>query len=320
MKKISQVMDYYYEKIYPQVVILEKERQQVEKNLKRLIFASVVLFIVELIFILPFFKWDANAIVFSISIPVLIYVFGYKMLTSNYVSNFKDDVIKKIIQFLDPNLKFYKNSHISQAQYKISSLFKQKVDRYDGNDLVTGVIDKTTIMFSDIHSEYQSRDSKGRTHWHTIFKGIFFIADFNKEFKGRLFVFPDVAEKFLGGVGSFFQSLNKSHGNLIKLDNPEFEKEFAVYGDDQIMGRYILTHSMMQRILELKKRVKVNIYLSFIGKKIYIAIAYNEDQFEPNPFKSLNNFKPIRNYIETMQLLINIVEDFKLNDRLWSKD
>ena len=38
---------------------------------------------------------------------------------------------------------------------------------------------------------------------------------------------------------------------LIKMDNPEFEKEFVVYSDNPIKARYILTHSLMQRILKL---------------------------------------------------------------------
>ncbi len=52
------------------------------------------------------------------------------------------------------------------------------------------MIGYTAVEFSQVHAQYKTEssrtDSDGHTetdeHWHTIFKGIFFIADFNKHF------------------------------------------------------------------------------------------------------------------------------------------
>ncbi|MBK9503984.1 MAG: DUF3137 domain-containing protein [Bacteroidetes bacterium] len=38
-------------------------------------------------------------------------------------------------------------------------------------------------------------------HYVTIFKGLFFIADFNKHFNGNTYVLSDFGERFLGGFG-----------------------------------------------------------------------------------------------------------------------
>ena len=53
-------------------------------------------------------------------------------------------------------------------------------------------------------------------------------------------------------IGQKLQSFTTafSKRQLIKLEDPEFEKLFAVYGDDQIEARYILTPALMQAAWE----------------------------------------------------------------------
>ena len=69
--------------------------------------------------------------------------------------------------------------------------------RYTGDDYVKGKIGDTYIEFSEIHSEYKTQNNK-QTTWHIIFKGLFFIANFNKNFKSETLVLPDVAQKAFG--------------------------------------------------------------------------------------------------------------------------
>ena len=103
------------------------------------------------------------------------------------------------------------------------------------------------------------------------------------------------------------------------MDDPEFEKEFVVYGSDQIEARYILTHSMMKRILDLKKRTGRPVYISFVNGQMNLAIEYDKDLFEPSVFRSLLEYKVAMEYVKTLQLTIAIIEELKLNQRLWSK-
>ncbi len=323
MKDLSQVKDFYYKDIYSKVLDLELERLELVGKLQIMMGISAIIFLIMFIlfyiyFIDDFFPDIILTIFAPFFLSIAIYAIGQYFLTKNYVSGFKNEVLKEIIQFIEPNLNFDKDRYISRNDFNTSNIFNQQYHKYNGNDLVYGTIDKTKFLFSDLHIEYKTKNGED-TNWHTLFQGIFFIADFNKEFIGNVVVLPDYMTPTFGLIANFFQNMK---GNLIKLDNPEFEKKFVVYGDDQITARYILTHSMMDRILKLKEKVgkRVDIHLSFMGDKIYIAIDYREDQFEPNPFKSLKDFTPIENYVQTLRLIINLVEDFKLNDRLWSKD
>ena len=49
-----------------------------------------------------------------------------------------------------------------------------------------------------------------------------------------------------------------SHGELVKLEDPEFEKSFVVYSGNQTEARYILSTSLMRRILDYKVNCKKN--------------------------------------------------------------
>ncbi|MBN1492795.1 MAG: DUF3137 domain-containing protein, partial [Candidatus Omnitrophica bacterium] len=247
----------------------------------------------------------------------------YWFFTRDYTSEFKFRVIQRIVHFIDPGLVYSATECVDEGTYMMSNLFPHRIDRYQGDDLVKGQIGSTTIKFSELHTQYKttSTDSKGhtRTHWHTIFKGLFFEGDFNKHFKGRTLVLPDSAEKFFGNLGNLFQSWNSTRGELIKLEDPEFEKMFVVYGNDQIEARYILSTSLMKRICDFKKKSRRNVHLSFIASKVFVAVSYYKNLFEPKVFATLLDFKPVQEYFEDLQLAIGIVEDLNLNTRIWTK-
>lgn len=146
----------------------------------------------------------------------------------------------------------------------------------------------------------------------TVFKGLFFQADFNKKFKGKTVVLPAVLDYKI-------QVLNQNRGQVIKLEDPEFSNLFVVYGNDQVEARYILSTSLMEKLVRFRKKARRNIYVSFVESKIYIAVEYAEDLFEPLLFKSMLSFARIREYFEILQLMIGVVEELNLNRRIWSK-
>ena len=146
------------------------------------------------------------------------------------------------------------------------------------------------------------------------------MGDFNKHFKGRTVVLPDTAEKLFGGLGKLFQSWNIGRGELVKLEDPEFEKEFAVYGNDQVEARYILSTSLMKRIVDFKRKTGKKIFLSFVGSRVFVAVSFRKDLFEPKVFSTVLAFEPIQEYFEDLQLAIGIVDDLNLNLRIWTKE
>ena len=247
---------------------------------------------------------------------------AYKLIISGYVHQFKVCVMKKIVEFIDPDLTYWAKGHVSATEFNSSRIFTQYPDRMRGDDLVEGRIGLTNIKFSEVHAERKSEttDQHGRRRkrYSTIFKGLFFMADFNKRFYGKTVVLPDTAERLLGGAGSFLQSLNRSRGQVIRMDNPEFEKYFVVYGDDQIESRYVLSPSLLQRIVDFKEKTGKRVYLSFVGSEVFVAVPYRRHLFEPRVFSKITSFKSVRQYFDDLELALGIVEDLNLNTRIWA--
>jgi len=310
--------DFLYDKLHPDLLKLDKDRKKIAN---KLIFLGIFIFVLSIIASSFFSSMSDDGISFApFIIGFILFGLSKYFLTKGYISEFKDKVIEPLIKHIDKNLHYNKDSCIYESAFKKSKLFKHSISKYSGNDLVKGEMNGVKLRFSDIHAQYETRDSKGNRSYHTIFEGLFIIADFNKEFKGQTTVLPDTAEKTFGKlVGSWLQSKNMSRNDLVKMDNPEFEKNFVVYGSDQIEARYILTHSMMQRILDFKKLSSVPLSISFNSDQIYLALAYNKDLFEPTVFTSLLKFSLIKEYVSTLELATGIIQDLKLNEKLWSK-
>lgn len=314
MKTLDDLRAFYATSLVPVLKALDVQRQKIIAIVLTWTYGVGAIFLA-----LALLTRNSGLLIFLPFAFLVTYSLALFLNSREFVSAFKTRVIGEIVRFIDPGLSYNPAECIPQGTYLASDIFKTSPDRYHGDDHTTGKIGSTQVEFSELHSEYKTTDSKGRTHWHTIFKGIFFIGDLNKEYRGRTVVLPDVAEKMFGFLGTGLQAMNKTRGQLIKLEDPEFEKEFVVYGDDQIQSRYVLTTSLMKRILDFKKKSKKDIYLSFINGKIFIAISQPKNLFEPNFLKTLVNFTIIQEYFENFMLILGMVDDLNLNMRIWGK-
>ena len=315
---VASLVDYFYEQMYGDLKILEADRLAIVAKLQK---TAVILILLGLIafFVLirTFFFNSIQALGLVGSISFLVYMFIYKHQSAGYRLLFKEEVIAKIVQFVDSSLQYQANHHISEKEYTLSELFSDNFDRLSGNDLVQGSINGVSLKFSDLHVEKQKEDKEGREHWESVFQGLFFVADFNKTFTCKTFILPDGVGA-LGILGEWMQGLNKSRGELVKLDNTEFEKFFVVYGD-QIESRYILSPSLMERILAFKEKIGKVLLISFVDSKMYLCVDYKKDLFEPILTQSLLDFAPIKEYFQLLSHILGIVEAFKLDEKIWSK-
>jgi len=324
MKTLDDLRKFYETELQGDLRELEGQRKQILQKLLYVGAGVVGVLAVVLIFMREAVGEQPMFLIFPVVIGLIIMGIALKVLTKDYVIKFKNRIIERIVKFIDTSLNYSSYGCIPESTFMACEIFKRRPDRYKGDDLVEGKIEKTEIQFSEIHAEYktETRNSKGKrqTHWHTIFKGLFFMGDFNKHFKSRTVVLPDTAERLLGGLGKLFQSWNIGRGELIKLEDPEFEKEFAVYGDDQVEARYILSTSLMKRIMDFKRKTGKKIFLSFVGSRVFVAISFRKDLFEPKVFSTVLAFEPIQEYFEDLQLAIGIVDDLNLNLRIWTKE
>jgi hypothetical protein len=319
MKSTSELTDFYYKTLYPTLQELEEDRKHLRH---RIIVVGVIYSLLILVITFLLFSFIAQAPDMLFFIAFVYFGLGaviYKFLIKDYTQEFKQSIIKPLIQAIDANLSYNSNHHISEHLFTRSDIFSSP-DRMSGNDYVRGVVDGTKIEFSDIHAQKRHKNSKGKESWSTIFRGLYIVADFNKNFHGKTVVLPDTAQSTFGNlIGNWLQSNNLSRDELVKMDDTEFEREFVVYSSDQIEARYILSNSLMKKLLIFKNKSEHPLYISFIGNHIHIAVYYDKDLFEPSVFHSLLEYKIAMEYVKTLHLAISIVDELKLNQKLWSK-
>ncbi|MDP6943452.1 MAG: DUF3137 domain-containing protein [Myxococcota bacterium] len=314
---------FYASRIQPDLLALEVQRKQIAGKL----IASFLVVVALVAGCLMAFTFDTISVTIASFVGIVLFMgqmLFYRWMTSDYVLSFKHQVIAAVARYFDEGLRYDPEAGISQSDFLASQLFRHRIDRYSGEDLVRGVVGKTAIEVSEIHAEYKTTttDSKGRrrTRWHTIFRGLFFIGDFNKHFQGTTLVLPDVAERLLGRFGKMLQDMNPGRSqDLVRLEDPEFEKHFVVYGDDQVESRYILSPALMQRIVAFKRSTGHQIHLAFRHSNVYVAISATSDMFEPPVFRTLLNRQLVETYRSEMAMAVGIVEELNLNTRIWTK-
>jgi hypothetical protein len=241
---------------------------------------------------------------------------------NEYRNRYKNEVVREVVKAIDPEWNYAPDGHISQNEYHSSDLFRQQFDRYIGDDLISGTIEKTDFRCSELHTEYKEvtrdKDGKRQERWVTIFKGLFFHADFNKEIRAQTYLQPDTSERLLGKFGQKLQFSTK--GKLVKLENPEFEKIFAVFSTDQTEARYILTPAIMEALVNIYKMYKRNMHLSFIGSRVFVAMSFNKDLFEPKIFSSGVKYEDVEFMYNLFMVNATIIHELNLNTRIWTKD
>ncbi len=255
-----------------------------------------------------------------ISLMIYFFLFGFKRKRPDFKSEYKKIVIGKLMQFVSPDLSYTPNLFISKSKYDHSKIFLSNPDIYSGEDLVSGKIDKTQVEFCELHTQDRQTDSKGRTTYVTIFKGVFFIADFNKHFNGQTYVLSDFGERYLGFFGKLMQNISVGRPDVVRLENPDFEKLFVVYSSDPVEARYILSPSFMERLLEYRKKLNSSIQFSFIDSNIFMAVPMRKNLFEPSLRRTVMNFDDVKSYYEQIIFCTGIVDELNLNTRIWTKE
>ncbi|MFD2285189.1 DUF3137 domain-containing protein [Pedobacter petrophilus] len=301
---------------------MEVERRKVAAEQKRgIIYIGIGIGVCIVGLLLGLLFWAVLAGLIPVIYGIIVLV-KIREATKAYERAYKQNVIGEALKFIDPNLTINPLDGISSDEFSYAQLFNKQIDRYKTEDLVSGKIDKTSFYFAEVHAEYKTeRETKDgtKTSWIDIFRGIVFVADFNKHLSGVTIVKP---KDLVNTVGSWFSKniFSFSDQHVIQLENPAFDRTFVTYGTHQIESRYVLTPAMMERILYLNANALQSISLSFIESKMYIAFPLDRNYFEAPIFESLLNPVSLNTDINTIRFLCDIVKELDLNTRIWGKE
>jgi hypothetical protein len=278
--------------------------------------------------------WAAGAVVLAflpsvqvalavLAVPFLIDVWRMRRIRLPGAARIRNQFVKRVIEFLDPDFSYEPRGHISREEFAASGLFEgADVDRYTGEDLVRGKHGPTAFRFSELRAA-RKRGSGKNVRWEPVFSGLFLVADFNKHFQHPLFVLPDRTERHLGGMTAHalqslpFQS-SSALGELVQLEDPAFERCFKVYGRDEVEARYILSPALMRRLVRFRETTNDELRLSFVGGSLHLALPLPADLFQLRRVDDLDA-DLMRSWASDLAFVTGILDDLDLDTRIWSK-
>jgi len=282
-----------------ELVALEKQRQELNKLIKKATFISIGVAGCIAAAMSKFFD-----MFWGIASGFMVYGLVYAVMTSakmrEFSSNFKTKITKSIVR--DFGLSYNEKGSLGINDF--FEIYDCEVDEYYGEDLISGEVEGVNVKFSDFCALMEVK-TKNHTTKVPQFQGVLFVADFNKKLAHTTRV-------------HHVKSKNLSHeGRRANMDNVKFERLFDVYCTDQIAARYVLTPAMMEQILSLEAKFNAPIDLVFTQSKIFIAVETWTDGFEPNIDLSLIKSQTLSLYMSQIQDFADIVKELKLNQKIW---
>lgn len=250
--------------------------------------------------------WGWGLLVASVVLLAIVSIQLSRQLSQYY----KGEIVPQLVRHFCDEGEYDANDGIDEEVFIESNLFPTRPDRYTTEDLIEGRIGKTEFRFAEVKAmeERTVHTSRGtRTTWVKIFRGFFFVADFNKDFAGQTTLVPNFwGAKWLAGK------------QRVTLENPELMRRFLVCSTDQIEARYILTPGLMERIMKLAKRYPRCLRISFTGSCIMVARDCSRNHYEAGLWRPMSEC--IRRDILAVRELTGLVEELNMNTRIWTKE
>lgn len=284
------------------LVMLELERQKVLRSLFRL---KLVCFVLAAGVGWLFYYFSRDAILGAVAFLVCAvgaYYFFESIFTDSFTFKFKRKVIRSIVESC--GLTYHPGGFVENDY--LYMIYDFDIDKYSGNDLIFGQIEGVRVKFSDVEAISIKEDWQGNKTHRVLFAGLLFVADFPKRLKA--------VTQICSGTDDF----KDYGGKRARMDDAEFERYFRVYATDQIEARYALTPSLMENLKLLKMRFHRPINIVLTGDKICMAIRTGRDNFEPDLRRPLVGKGANRFYKDEIGGFLRIVEELRLNRKIWA--
>lgn len=250
--------------------------------------------------------------------PVLYFIYTKKYLDSEIPSDFKELVVKNLINFVDPSLRYEAEGFIDYTDFAESKLFMLKPDHYTGDDLITGKVDGVRVSFSELMVSYDPKEypTNRKVSPKLLFHGLFMVADNPNPPKGNIFILASDLYKKFGYVGRMIQKHNFIRGHYVLPQNLKFRDYFVVYADDQLEGEMVLNNNLMEKMLKLKDKAKAKVYISLISDKIYVAVDMRREIFKINLNNPLTKTAYLQEFYDDLYYMLTLVEDLNFDSFL----
>jgi Protein of unknown function (DUF3137) len=278
----SQIEAFYEGTLKPRLDAIDDRRRQVRwliiKALIVVVPPSGILLARDLLAgVLPFLSttgglvlgwvWLAAAIVFAAARYVLPGMTAY----ANYRSRFKQDIVAEVFRFVCPSSVYDPLQGITSKVFDAPGLFSTR-GAFESDDRVRGHIGQTPFEASEAGRSY-STGSGRNSHSYVVFRGLFVHFAVNQRLSGVTLIDPKAAKSHQLG--------DREGLSLVTVDNQAFEKEFKVHASNESEARALLTPSLIEALLTLRRQAGKPVFLAFRDQRAFFGVDYGRTLFEP---------------------------------------
>lgn len=276
-----------FEDLYSQLYVLYV------KKLEKLKKQTICFAIVSLAFFIAFI-FIPNAIVKIISFMIsLSFFIVYIMYTKKYKTEYKNQIVHQFVKSFNNKLDYSSTTSdsIIKENFRRANFTIEPYNRFYSDDYIKGYLDDNTfIRMADINVERVVESGKN-SYTVPVFQGIFAFTASIKNINTYI--------KISKNSFTLFHSKNS-----IEMDSSEFEKYFDVNSENELLTMRLLTHDVMNTLVEFYKKYNLPFEIVLRDNIIYLRF-FTGPMFEPKIFgKSLD-----KDLIFTHYCILNFVMD-----------
>lgn len=195
-----------------------------------------------------------------------------------YAKAYKKEVLPDIARLFG-DFTYDADGKIPASEMKPSKILPRH-DRYKSEDYFKGQYKGTALTFSEIKLK-QRRSSGKRTRYVTVFKGLAILIDLPEgKFSGHTILIRDKSP---------FMEWFKEKGTGLERANlvdPEFEKIYDVFTNDQVEARYLIDPVMIERLKALTEIYESDdISAACYDGRMLVLLPSRKNFFEPADIK-----------------------------------
>lgn len=205
------------------------------------------------------------------------------------LNRFNSDIIYDHYKKMDRNV-------YREARY-------ESFDRYSSDDYITGKVQNCPYEMAEVHTERRYTDSKGRTHYSTIFHGMFAKITLSKSFDGYLSIVNNKIKLF-------------NRDQYITIDNEAFEKIYDVFTDDKIKAMRLLTPDVTTKMIDIYNDTGLYFEIKIYGNNLYLRVytsamfSFAFSNVEKESRDIANSIAKLDSIYKITENIINEIEGF----------
>ena len=296
--------------------LIENAKNESKRNNKRsLIICIIIDVIIVLLFIVKGIGNNIALLIGSIWICLILDLFIFIIIHAIFSKynrecnkKFKECIISTLIGNFYDNIMYNPTYKLDRRIYDEAG-YNEYYNRYYAEDYFKGqILNRYSMEMAEIRTENveTSRDSNGETRTTTDLKFFGLFAKVNME-------------KSLQTSLQIRGNRKISVGEQVKMDSLEFEKHFDVASDNKIITMQILTHDVMDMLIDFQRKSGIKFDISIYGRKMYLRFHTNE-MFELRSIKKgVFDEEILRKYYDVLEFtyvlskrLIELIEDAKI--------